>query len=110
MGKAARRAHETRDAEWGVGFGLTGTSFAIPTKDWDVEKLPIDQIEKYVGKFLKFARARPDLSFELTPIGCGPESYSPEQMAPLFGDAPPNVILPNEFRAVLELSAADKED
>ena len=105
-GKAARRAYETRDAEWGVGFGLTGTSFAIPTKDWEIEMLPLDRIEKYVGKFLKFARARPDLSFELTPIGCGPTSYSPEQMAALFSDAPPNVNLPDEFLAVLGLNAA----
>jgi len=106
-GKAARRAYETRDAEWGVGFGLTGTSFAIPTKDWDIELMPLDQIEKHVHKFIKFAQARPDLSFELTPIGCGPTSYSPEQMAPLFSDAPPNVNLPAEFRAVLGVSAPE---
>lgn len=100
-GGAARWAHENRGAEWGVGFGLTGTSFAIPTKDWEIETLPLDRIEKFVRKFLKFAEARQDLTFELTPIGCGAAGYTPEQIAPLFRGAPANVIMPEPFRAVL---------
>ncbi|PZQ83223.1 MAG: hypothetical protein DI549_08905 [Ancylobacter novellus] len=98
---AARWAYENRGAEWGVGFGLTGMSFAIPTMNWDIEALSLGEIEKYVRRFLKFARGRPDLSFELTPIGCGLAGYQPAQVAPLFRDAPDNVILPEEFRAAL---------
>lgn len=100
-GGAARWAYENRGAEWGVGFGLTGTSFAIPTKDWNIETLPLGEIEKFVRRFLKFARARPDLTFQLTPIGCGHAGYTPEQIAPMFKEAPENVMLPDEFRAVL---------
>lgn len=105
-GGAARWAHENRGAEWGVGFGLTGTSFAIPTKDWEIETLSLDRIEKFVRKFLKFAAARPDLTFELTPIGCGAAGYTPEQIAPLFRGAPPNVVMPEVFRAVLDADSA----
>ena len=76
-------------------------SFAIPTMNWDIEALSLGEIEKYVRRFLKFARGRPDLSFELTPIGCGLAGYQPAQVAPLFRDAPDNVILPEEFRAAL---------
>lgn len=106
-GGAARWAYENRGAEWGVGFGLTGTSFAIPTMDWDIETLPLREIEKFVRKFLKFANARPDLEFQITPIGCGRAGYTPEQIAPMFRDAPANVIMPEEFRAVLSALGPD---
>jgi len=103
-GGAARWAYENRGAEWGVGFGLTGTSFAIPTMNWDIETLPLRDIEKYVRRFIKFARGRPDLTFELTPIGCGRAGYTPDEIAPLFRDAPENVTLPEEFRPALGLA------
>lgn len=51
--------------------------------------------------FLRFARRRDDLAFQLTPIGCGLAGYKPEQIAPMFRNAPPNVILPDEFKAAL---------
>ena len=105
-GGAARWAYENCGAEWGVGFGLTGLSFAIPTMDWEIEPLPLSRIEKFVQRFLKFAQARQDLEFELTPIGCGRAGYTPAQIAPLFRNSPANVKLPEEFRAVLESSAA----
>lgn len=100
-GGAAKWAYENRGAEWGVGFGLTGTAFAIPTKDWNIETLPLKEIEKFVRRFLKFAQARSDLTLQLTPIGCGHAGYTPVQIAPMFKDAPANVMLPDEFRAVL---------
>lgn len=100
-GGAARWAHDNRGAEWGVGFGLTGTAFAIPTKDWDIETLPLADIQKYVRRFLKFAAARPDLSFQLTPIGCGHAGYTPADIAPMFAQASENVLLPDEFKAAL---------
>ena len=100
-GGAAKWAYDNRGAEWGVGFGLTGTAFAIPTKDWNIETLPLGEIQKFVRRFLKFAQARSDLTFQLPPIGCGHAGYKPEQIAPMFKDAPANVMLPDEFRAVL---------
>jgi len=39
------------------------------------------------------------LTFTLTPIGCGLAGYSPAQIAWMFDDAPPNVLLPAEFKA-----------
>ncbi len=61
----------------------------------------VQVIRAYVGGFLNYARQRPNISFELTPIGCGLAGYRPEQIAPMFSDAPPNVILPEAFQAVL---------
>lgn len=50
---------------------------------------------------LTFARERTDLRFQFTSIGCGLAGYRPDQIAPMFADAPTNVILPNAFRADL---------
>ena len=36
MGGAARTAHKNFGAEWGVGVGLTGQSYAIPTMQGDI--------------------------------------------------------------------------
>jgi hypothetical protein len=35
-GGAARYAFDNLDAEWGVGEGITGRSYAIPTKEKNV--------------------------------------------------------------------------
>ena len=51
--------------------------------------------------FLDHARQHPGTPFELTPIGCGLAGYRPEQIAPLFADAPANVQSPEVFTAVL---------
>lgn len=99
---AALHARLKCGARYGVGVGLTGHAYAIPTKDERLRTLPLDAIKGHVDYFLSFARhVRPELSFQLTPIGCGLAGYTPEQIAPMFRDAPPNVILPHEFVAVL---------
>jgi len=63
--------------------------------------LPLPSIQAHVAEFLDYARQRPSLTFQLTPIGCGLAGYRPEQIAPMFADAPANVQLPEAFAAVL---------
>jgi len=103
---AALWARQHRGAVYGVGLGLTGNSFAIPTKDRDLKTLPLDEISRYVDRFLRFATDRPDLTFQVTPIGCGLAGYKPEQIAPMFRGAPANCQLPPEFVAILGRRAA----
>jgi hypothetical protein len=98
---AARWAFRNRGAILGQGEGLQGESYALPTKDEDLNVLTLDQIKEHADRFLKFAEDHPDLTFELTPVGCGLAGYSHGQIAPLFSTAGPNIILPDEFRAVL---------
>lgn len=99
---AALYARQHHGAIYGQGEGLQGTSYAIPTKDASIKTLPLDVIRLHVSRFLNCARnIRPDLTFRLTPIGCGLAGYKPEQIAPMFRDAPANVILPEEFKHVL---------
>lgn len=95
---AARDAVTYFDADLGVGEGLTGRAYALPTKDASIRTLPIDRIAVYARRFMDFAASRPDLTFLLTPVGCGLAGYRAGQIAPLFLGAPGNVVIPAEFR------------
>ena len=98
---AALWALKNRGAIYGKGVGMQGNSYAIPTKDAQIKTLPLHRIKPYVTDFLAFARGRPDLAFQLTPIGCGLAGYKPDHIAPMFQGAPANVAIPDEFRPFL---------
>ena len=95
---AAKWALENRGAVYGQGWGHWGNSYAIPTKDEKLRTLPLIEINIYVVDFLDYARIRPDLQFQLTPIGCGLAGYRREDIEPMFEDAPANVLWPPEWR------------
>lgn len=99
---AASWALRHRGAVYGQGEGRQGDAYAIPTKNQYIVTLPLGAIADGVNRFLDYAVAHPDLTFELTPIGCGLAGYSPHQIAPMFLGAPPNVLIPPAFAAVLE--------
>lgn len=94
---AAKYAYEEKGAIYGQGEGLQGQSYAIPTKDKDLRRLSIGDIRLSVNRFLAFAASRPDLIFEVTPIGCGLAGFKPSQIGPLFNPCPSNVRLPDAF-------------
>lgn len=94
---AARAALRKYGAIWGCGIGFQGRSYAIPTKDENIKTLPLYEIKKHVEQFLKYAKSHPEITFVLTPIGCGLAGYSPSQIAPFFKDASKNVLMPNQF-------------
>lgn len=98
---AALWAVQHRGAINGVGIGEQGNAYAIPTKRTPWQSMPLDEVEAHVRAFLAYARAHPELQFQVTPIGCGLAGFSPAQIAPMFRDAPANCLLPNEFMAVL---------
>lgn len=100
---AALWARQNRGAIYGQGEGVQGNSYGIPTKGHKMETLGLEAIAEHVSKFLAFASSRPDLQFQITPIGCGLAGYKPIQIAPMFSDAPDNCVLPDEFKAVLEI-------
>lgn len=94
---SALEAWRNRGAEYGIGKGLVGNSYAIPTKDNRLKTLPLDEIEVYVREFIEYAREHPEWMFYLVAIGCGLAGYNPEQIAPMFRGASPNCVLPLEF-------------
>jgi hypothetical protein len=93
-GGAARMAYEYFGAVMGVGEGLQGSSYAIPTMQGGVET-----IKPYVNRFIDFARAHRELTFLVTRIGCGIAGFRDEDIAPLFAKAQsePNIVLPKSF-------------
>lgn len=99
---AALDALRYHGAIYGEGFGLQGSSYAIPTKDARFRVLPIPRIAEYVYTFGSFAERHPHLRFHVTAIGCGLAGYTPEQMAPLFTGAPDNCYMPTRFLPYLE--------
>ena len=96
---AARVAYDSFGAKYGLGFGFSGKTFAIPSKDWKIQTLPINVIAFYVDRFVEFAKLHPEFEFLVTKIGCGLANLTVDQIAPLFGNhkLPENIVLPKEF-------------
>jgi hypothetical protein len=92
-GGAAWYAHKKFGAEWGVGEGLTGRTYALPTMEGDAS------LKKAVEHFITCAKAHPELTFLVTAVGCGIAGYTPGEVAPLFREATTleNVYLPQVF-------------
>jgi len=99
-GGAARVALNNFGAKWGEGVGMTGRCYAIPTMDGS-----IDIIRRHVDDFTEYARIHPELTFLVTPIGCGIAGWSADEIALLFKEASrlENVTLPKSFWNVLDL-------
>lgn len=99
---AAYTAYRKHGARYGKGYGHYGNSFAIPTKDRDLQTLPISKVKQYVSGFLAYAHGNPDLEFQVTRIGCGLAGYSDEDIAPLFKNAPSNCSFDTKWRPWLD--------
>lgn len=91
---AALTARDQHGAVYGVGRGPTGRSYAIPTKDERLNILSLSEISIYVQEFIAYAYAHPELTFEVTKVGCGLAGYTQMDIAPLFRDCPSNCRLP----------------
>ena len=98
-GGAARVARLRFGAVMGNGVGTQGRSYAIPTMQGGTET-----IRPYVNDFIAYAKEHPELTFLVTPIGCGIAGFEPEDIAPLFEKASnvENIWLPESFWKVLE--------
>lgn len=98
IGGAAKVANMKFGAVWGVGVGMTGKTYAIPTMQGGVES-----IRPYVDQFIEFAKSHTDFHFLVTRIGCGIAGFKDEEIAPLFKQAlgVMNVYLPKDFYDIL---------
>lgn len=98
---AAKAAYDKFGAVWGVGFGLCGQSFAVPTKDRFIHSLPKDKIFTYVRMFVDFTAAFPDQKWFVTRVGCGLAGFLDREIAPMFKDAE-NCSFAEEWRQYLD--------
>ena len=95
---AALYARQNHGAEYGRGWGRTGSAYAIPTKNERLRAIPLVDIARYVKMFLTYAEAHPELTFKVTAIGTGLAGYKHEEIGPMFAEAPKNCILPDEWQ------------
>ena len=105
MGGAARIAKEKFGAVWGIGEGLQGQTYAIPTMEG------LDNLKPAVERFTSFARQHQELKFFVTAIGCGIAGYQADEIAPMFLDAAylPNIYLPLSFwKVIMNIPRADE--
>lgn len=109
-GGAARVAYEKFGAEWGVGEGPTGQSYALPTLDEGMEKVTEAELEDSFAKMFRYAIDNQQLTFYVTKVGCGIAGWNIETVKRCFWKAVAevssdieqegilsNVIIPEEF-------------
>lgn len=94
---AARMAFDFLGAIWGVGEGHQGKTYALPTKDHDINTLSLVEIKKHVDTFLEYAENHPEFIFLITKVGCGLAGWTTEDIAPMFSEVSSNIVLPIEF-------------
>lgn len=102
---AALFAKLNYDAVCGIGEGATGRSYALPTKDGALKTLPLDVIKSHVDVFIEYAKNTPFFIFKITQIGCGLAGYKPEQIAPMFNDAPDNCFFDDTWQPFMVLDS-----
>jgi hypothetical protein len=94
---AAKYALQHHGAVYGQGVGLQGQSYAIPTKDENLNTLPLTKIRPHIDEFLLFAEQHPHDEFNVTRIGCGLAGYKDKDIAPMFLNAPKNCFFSPEW-------------
>lgn len=99
---AAKAAVRHFGAIYGQGYGLMrNQSYAIPTKGYYLQVLPLSQIQQYVAAFCEFTFEHPHLRFFVTAVGCGEAGYQAKDIAPMFRNAI-NCNFPDTWKPYLE--------
>lgn len=91
-GGAAYFAKENFGAIDGIGVGLAGKSYALPTMGG------IEQMHLYIEQFRLVAHLMPEYTFLVTKVGCGIAGYKENEISPMFKDMPNNVTLPKGWK------------
>ena len=99
---AALLAKNNFGAVIGVGEGLTGQCYALPTKDKNIKTLNINDIYKSIEVLLEVVRNSKKF-FIITAVGCGLAGYESKDIAPMFEPFVhlENVSLPQSFVDVI---------
>ena len=98
-GKGAAKTAVKFGAIYGIGYGIQGKTYGIPTKNKNLKVLKLSKIEKYVQKFIKYVKNNEEKHFIITKIGCGLAGFKEKEIAPLFEELIDyeNVSMPKDF-------------
>jgi hypothetical protein len=102
---SAKYARDHEGLLLGVGRGLSGNSYALPTVGHGFARMSLPQVAVEIGRFIEVAAQHPDLPFKVTRVGCNLAGFTDAQIAPLFADAPDNCL----FDAAWEKWLPNKE-
>ena len=107
---SAKVAHDVFGAQYGVGEGLTGNSYAIPTKDLRIKEnkgyrsIPSEKIVESIEKMYTTARSMPEKRFMVAyrnlPGQYSLNGYYGKEMMEMFASAAPipqNVVFSKEW-------------
>ena len=106
---AAKYAYKKLGAQWGIGEGMTGghrtnpMCYALPTKGWRIEFIPLEEVRYSVNRFISTAEFwySRGAQFKVTQVGCGLGGFTKEDIAPLFHKAPDNCHFDTEWKKIL---------
>lgn len=81
-------------AQIGIIEGATGFSYALPTKGFTIADL-----QSAVVRFKEYVDGNPQLTYLVTPVGCGHAGFRVDEVSALFRDfiTYKNVMLPKVF-------------
>jgi len=102
---AARYARLERGAVVGVGEGITGQCYALPTKGFKLQEMTIQEVQTSVETFLQYAYDHPEIEFQVTQVGCGLGGFSRDDIAPMFEYAPENCYFDRMWKNYLPSAA-----
>ena len=94
---AAQAAYNKFGAEWEIGEGLSGQTYAFPTLERDMHKRGLRALLNSRDRLFATARALPEKTFLLTKVGCGIAGFNEEDIKKLFIDAPDNIVKPEDW-------------
>lgn len=96
---AALYAKKNFGAEYGVGEGRTGQSYALPTKDENLKSLPFSTVCENLDIFYEYAKKHPTTVFALTPVSTGLAGNSLEDLYYVMASSntPENVLLTSSW-------------
>lgn len=99
---AALKARNSFGAVYGVGEGLTGNAYAIPTKDGALTVLSLKKIHKAVKRFREHTKRNRHETYFVTRVACELAGYTDAQIAPMFRGATRRCSFPIEWKEWLE--------
>ena len=95
---AAEYARKYHKAAYFKASGISGNSYAIPTKDKNLKVLPLESIKSYVDEFIAVAEKQSEDIFRVTRVGCGLAGYKDVDISPMFKGVPSNCLLPEKWK------------
>lgn len=94
-GKGAAKQAMQWGAVYGIPAGHHGQTYAIVTKELDKDYPPVklEEIQVQLEQLARYAKAKEELEFLLTPVGTGLGGFTLQQLESIMPEMPNNVVL-----------------